>query len=137
MSLICAYLSLLIFLIRDRRARRKFTVDESQIENLADIYGNLEPPLGVKKQNLILLPQFLSKVSDDFASGKMLKNLLRIVHKYPLLEDDYSKSDELSSLYQQVNIAAEKYLGPYSRVSVGFYMMRIPLIQIRNFRYAA
>ena len=89
------------------------------------------------KRNLILLPQFLSRVSNDVASRNTLNSLLRIVHKYPLLEDDYSKSDELSSLYKQVITAAEKYLGPYSRVSVQFYTMRTPLIQIPNCRYMA
>jgi hypothetical protein len=89
------------------------------------------------KRNLILLPQFLSRVSNEFPSGNSLNSLLRIVHKYPLLEDDYSKSDELSSLYKRVITAAEKYLGPYSRVRVRFYTMRIPLTQIPDCRYVA
>ena len=60
-------------------------------------------------------------VSNDFARGDTFNSLLRIFHKYPLLEDDYSKSDGLSSLREQVITAAEKYLGPYSRVSVRYY----------------
>ena len=101
-----------------------------------DIYGDFEHPLGIKRK-LILLPVLLSMVSDDFAGGNTLNSLLRIVHKYPLLEDDYSESDELSPLYQQVIAAAKKYLGPYSRVSVRFYTMRTPLIQIPNYRWTA
>jgi hypothetical protein len=79
-------------------------------------------PLGLE-QNLILLPPLLSKVFNDFASGNDFNSLLQIVHKYPLLEDDYPRSDGLSLLYQQVIAAAKKYLGPYSRVSVRFYTM--------------
>jgi len=90
----------------------------------------------LNKQNLILLPQLLSKVSNDFSNGDMLNGLLKIFHKFPFLEDDYSTSDELSSLCKQVIAAAEKYLGPYSRVSMRFYTMRILLIQIPNCSYA-
>jgi hypothetical protein len=97
-------------------------------------YGS-ESPLGHEK-NLILLLQFLSRVSDDPASGDALNNLLRIVHKYPLLEHNYDQSDGLSSLRKQVITATEKYLGAYSQVSVRFYTMRISLIQIPHFRYA-
>jgi len=123
----------------------KFTVDESQIEKSVYIdstnWGINESKLPLRlKQNLILLPllpPLLSRVSNDFASGNAFKSLLRIVHKYPLLEEDYSESDELSLLYQQAIAAADKYLGPYSRVSVRFYTMRITLIQIPNCRNAA
>ena len=97
---------------------------------------NFEDPL--YKQNLILLPQLLSNVSNDlaaFASGDMLNGLLQVFHKYPFLEHDYSTSDELSSLCKQVITAAEKYLGSYSRVSVRFYTMPILLIQIPRCRY--
>jgi hypothetical protein len=75
------------------------------------------------KPNLILLPQFLSRVSNDSASGNALNHLLRIVHKYPLLEHNYDKSDGLSSLRKQVMTAAEKHLGAYSQVSERFYTM--------------
>ena len=121
--------------------QKKFTVDESRIErsvgHLPDDWSSIsrfEHP-STHQRSLILLPHLLSKVSTDFASGDAFNNLLRIVHKYPLREDDYSKSDELSPLYQQVVAAAKKYLGPYSQVSVRFYTMRISLIQIPNFRY--
>jgi hypothetical protein len=50
-------------------------------------------------------------VSGDPASGNALNNLLRIVHKYPLLEYNYDQPDGLSSLRKQVITAAEQYLG--------------------------
>ena len=93
----------------------------------------LSPP----ERNLILLPHLLSRICKDFPRGKTFNSLLRIVHKYPLSEYYYSKPDGLSLLYQQVIAAAKKYLGPYSRVSVRFYTLRIPLIRIPNCRYAA
>ena len=74
--------------------------------------------------------------SNDSATAKA-NNFPRIVHKYPLLEHNYDKSDGLSSLRKQVITAAEKYLGPYSQVSVQFDIMRIPSIQIPDCRYAA
>jgi hypothetical protein len=98
--------------------------------------SNLRRLLGQKK-SLTLLPQFLSRVSNDSASANALNSLLRIVHKYPLLEHSYDKSDGLSSLRKQVINAAEKYLVAYSQVSVRFYTMRISLIQIPHCRYAA
>jgi hypothetical protein len=64
------------------------------------------------KQHLTHLLQFLSRVSHHSASGNAFKNL---VHKHPLLEHNYYKSDGLSSLRKQVITAAEK-LGLYSRV---------------------
>lgn len=89
--------------------------------------------LSAPERSLILLPQLLSRVSN--ASENTFNNLLRIVHKYPLLEDDYSESDKLPLLYQQVIAAAKQYLGPYSRIRVRFYM-RIPLIQILKYEEA-
>jgi hypothetical protein len=107
-----------------------FTEDECRIRDSVDI---MPPNWGEDFEDVFdklkLLPQLLSRVSDDFASGDMFNGLLRIFHKCPLLEDDYSTSDELSSLCKQVITAAEKYLGPYSRVSVQFYTMPILLIQ--------
>ena len=76
---------------------------------------------GTWLRTVILLPL---RVSNDFGSGNMFNSLLRIVHKYPLREEDY-KSDELSPLYQQVITAAKKHLEPYSPVSVRFYTIRI------------
>ena len=70
--------------------------------------------------NLILLPQFLSRVSNDSASGN---ELLRVVQKYPLLRYDDYKSNGLFSLRKQVSNAAAKYLGAYSRVSMRVYTM--------------
>ena len=98
--------------------------------------GSFKLPLGLR-QNLILLPPLLFEVCNDFVSANMLTSLLRIVHKYPLSEYHYSQPDGMSSLYEQVIAAAKKYLGPYSRVSVRFYTLRIPQIQIPNCRYAA
>jgi len=125
----------------NRRVRSKFTVDESQIKKLVDFStifrGASEfEHLLTHQQSLILLPEFLSRVSNDFGSGNTLNSLLRIVHKYPLSEYHHSHPDGVSSLYEQVIAAAKKYLGPYSPVSVRFYT-QIPLIQIPNSRYAA
>ena len=66
----------------------------------------------------------------------MLNSLLRIVHKYPLLEEDYSELDELSPLYRQVVAAAEKYLGPYFRVSAILHDVK-HTDTIPNCRYTA
>jgi hypothetical protein len=118
----------------------EFTVDESQIATSVQLFpihtGSLSGSghrLFRPKPKLILLLQLLSTVSNDFARGNTFNSLLRIFHKYPLLEDDYSESDELSPLYQEVITAAETYLGTYSRVSVRYYT-RILLIQIPNCR---
>jgi hypothetical protein len=118
----------------------KFTEDESRIQSsvhhcsvhlvlgydVADGHILMNrfngPPSTADQRSLILLPHLLSKVSSD-ASGSAFISLLRIVHKYPLRAGYYSDSDELPPLYQQVVAAAEKYLGPYSRVSVRFYTM--------------
>jgi len=86
--------------------------------------------------NLILLPQFLSMVSNDPSSGNGFNNLLRLVHKYPLLEFNHDKVDGLFSLRKQAFNAAEKYLGVSSQASVQFYTMWISLMQILNYRYA-
>ena len=76
------------FLVWDRSAQKEFTVDESQIAKLVQTqpieYNDFTSLLG-HTQNLILLPQFLSRVSNDFANGDVLSNLLRTAHKYPLL----------------------------------------------------
>lgn len=92
-------------------------MDESRIEQLADIFpiewnqrrDNFGHLLAGKRE-LILLSHFLSRVSDDSASADAFNNLLRIVQKYPLLEHNYDRSDELSLLYKQVITAAEIYL---------------------------
>jgi hypothetical protein len=96
--------------------------------------NNSESPSGHARK-LILLLQFLSRLSDDPASGNALDSLLRIVHKYPLLEHNYDQSDGLSSLRKQVITVAEQYFGAYSQVSVRFYTIRISLIQIPHYRY--
>ena len=122
-------------------------VDESRIEQSMDIFptpyrrlgrgrNNFEWLLG-HEQELNLLLQLLSRVSNDFESQNAFNSLLRIVNKYPLLEHNYDKSDGLSSLRKQVITAAQKYLGPYTGVSARFYSMGISLIQIARCRYVA
>ena len=132
-----------MILVRDKSPLTKFTVNETHIAGLVQIFRFRHSAVRGSKPiveqldyepNLILLPQFLSKVSNDFASRN---TLCRIVHKYPLLERNHYMWDGLSSLRKQVITAAEKYLGPYSQVIVRFYTIRIPLIQIPHCRYAA
>jgi hypothetical protein len=53
---------------------------------------------------LILLPQFISKVSNDASEG-MLANLIQVIHKYPLLK--YHYGDNLDLLRNQVAAAAD------------------------------
>jgi len=127
-SLTCVYVSLLI--LRDRNVRKEFTESESEIVKLVQRF-RIKLSGGVKKKktvelmsddeaNLILLPQFLSMVSNDSLSGNELNNLLRLVHKYPLLEFNHDKLDGLFSLRKQAINAAEKYLGVSSQASVEF-----------------
>ena len=135
-SLIRAYLSLLvIFPCTKQGAQREFTADESLIAKSVHIsrdkYRVLsrDPTRSVESMsgdelNLILLPQFLSRISNDSASGNALHKLLRLVQKYPLLEYDDYKVDGLFSLQKHVsNVAAN-----FPRVSVRLYTTRILLI---------
>ena len=92
--------------------------------HLAADWSRSELELLAHRRSLILLPQLLSRVSNDLASKNALNNLLQIVHKYPMSKyyylgyfRDLYPLDEL--LYPQVVAAAEKYLG-YSEVSVRF-----------------